>query len=129
MLELQSIVEIAGKLLNGIDDVFSLLFILFIVMSFLDGAVRRKQTKIPPPPLDGDLNIPTLANDPTVAVEQEVVVEPKKKRRAELKTPSIRPTQSERTQPVEKPMLNADDALNAMIAAEIFDKPKALRRR
>ena len=147
MLELQSLLNTIDRLFDVIGDSFSIFFILMIVFTFIDGATKKKNQPLPPP-IDDEFDIPTLANDPNIVVREEVVVKPpdkvvprgvtnnvteayRQKYEQQKRLSKIEAIRNERRneKPSENAALNAEDALNAMMLAEIFDKPKALRRR
>lgn len=141
------------------DDIFSMIFFIWIIYSILEGVVRKKQ--MPQLPSEQDqtqqdsesatFEIPTLANDPNlqqlpipseevIQIERsDTIADVYRKRREMLKAASTdteQPTilqdeQSNRAK--EKSALNLNltptDTMNAMILSEIFNKPKALRRR
>ena len=141
------------------DDIFSMIFFIWIIYSILEGVVRKKQ--MPKLPSDQDqtqqdsesatFEIPTLANDPNlqqlpipsgevIQIESgDSIADIYRKRREMLKVASTDTDQStihqdeQRNQPKEKSALNLNltpsDTMNAMILSEIFNKPKALRRR
>ena len=141
------------------DDIFSMIFFIWIIYSILEGVVRKKQ--MPKLPSDQDqtqqdnesatFEIPTLANDPNlqqlptpseevIQIERgDSVADVFRKRQEMLRTTSLNTKQSvlnqneQSNQPKEKSALNLnftpDDTMNAMILSEIFNKPKALRRR
>ena len=147
MLDVKTVLETVSRFLDSMDDIFSFIFILMVVFTFLEGSINKKKRPTGMPPPTPDFDIPTLENDPTIEVQQEVTVEPPPKIVPRGVTNNI--TESyrqkyklqrlaeERALKIKKPTedqskeaaLNADDALNAMILSEIFDKPKALRRR
>ena len=155
MLELQDVIgNVLGSVLNmlelffeNMDDIFSIIFVLMVIFTFIDGANKKKKRSTGMPPTPPDLDIPTLENDPNIKVQQEITLEPPEKivprgvtnnitenyrqkyaqqRQAEERSLKTKKPSEEKTN---ETALNADDALNAMILSEIFDKPKALRRR
>ena len=141
------------------DDIFSMIFFIWIIYSILEGVVRKKQ--MPQLPSEQDQNqqdsesatfeIPTLANDPNLQqlpIPSEEVIQIERgdsvadvfrKRQEMLRTTSLNTKQSvlnqneQSNQSKEKSALNLNltpnDTMNAMILSEIFNKPKALRRR
>ena len=141
------------------DDIFSMIFFIWIIYSILEGVVRKKQ--MPKLPSDQDqtqqdsesstFEIPTLANDPNLQqlpIPSEEVIQIERgdsvadvyRRRLEIlrsassNTEQTTTTQNEQnTQSKEKSALNLNftpaDTMNAMILSEIFNKPKSLRRR
>lgn len=151
MLELQSVLgnvlELMARFFDNMDDIFSIIFVLMVIFTFVDGSSKKKKRSTGMPPPTPDLDIPTLENDPNIKVQQEITVEPTDKiiprgvtnnitenyrqkyaqqRQAEERSIKVKNPSREQTK---EAALNADDALNAMILSEIFDKPKALRRR
>ena len=148
MLDVQTILDAVSRFLDSMDDIFSIIFLLMVIFTFLDGAFNKKKRPPSVPPPAPDLDIPTLANDPNIKVQQEVTVEPQPKifprgvtnnitesYRQKYKLQRIVEERSLKTKtptedrPKAEAALNADDALDAMILSEIFNKPKALRRR
>ena len=145
----ETVLMALAKFFDAMDNVFAIVFFIALLLSFLDGGKKKKSPGAPPLPTP-DIDIPTLANDPNIAVQQEVTVEPppkivprgvtnnvteayrqkyKRQRQAEersirMEEHKLKSSSEERAEAV----LDADDALNAMILKEIFDKPKALRR-
>ena len=139
------------------DDIFSMIFFIWIIYSILEGVVRKKQMpKLPSDQTQQDnesatFEIPTLANDPNLQqlpIPSEEVIQIERgdsvadvyRRRLEIlrsassNTEQTTTTQNEQnTQSKEKSALNLNftpaDTMNAMILSEIFNKPKALRRR
>ena len=142
----ETVLEAVAKFFDAMDDVFAVVFLIALVVSFFDGGKKKRQSGGAPPLPTPDIDIPTLANDPNIKVQQEVTVEPppkivprgvtnsvtesyrqkyKQQRLAEERSMKLKSPSENRTEAV----LDADDALNAMILKEIFDSPKALRRR
>ena len=139
------------------DDIFSMIFFIWIIYSILEGVVRKKQMpKLPSDQTQQDnesatFEIPTLANDPNLQqlpIPSEEVIQIERgdsvadvyRRRLEIlrsassNTEQTTTTQNEQnTQSKEKSALNLNftpaDTMNAMILSEIFNKPKSLRRR
>ena len=131
------------------DDIFSVIFFIWIAYAALESVIRKK--KIPPPlqlPSErraeddeaADFEIPTLANDPN----STKVIEPSKSvaemfqaeqpRQRQMQTLLQRhqsniQTEQSQTNPTINVNLTQNDAMNAMILSEIFNKPKSLRRR
>lgn len=109
----------------------SLIVVLWVIFSVIQVIAERR--KVPPAPteLPPDFEIPTLANDPTRPVEEVNLAEIYQRRRAEkIPQPVQQPVQ--KSQPPQKSFdveLTPATAMNAIILAEILDKPKALRRR
>lgn len=152
---LGDVLGIALGALENMDDIFSVIFMLMVVFTFIDGANKKKQTQSPPPSTGADLDIPTLANDPNIEVQQEVIVQPQEKivprgltnsvtenyrRRYERQKRDIKDearkeeARKEEALRVErlqdsKAALSSDEALDAIVLSEILGKPKALRRR
>lgn len=157
MFELQDVLGIVLNVLEtffeNMEDILSYVFVFFVIVAFVfdDSNKKKKRSKknrstgmpLPPP----DLDIPTLENDPNIKVQQEITFEPPEEivprgvtnnvsenyrrkyeqmRREQERSLKTNKPSEEKTN---EPALNADDALNAMILSEIFDKPKALRRR
>ena len=131
------------------DDIFSIIFFIWIAYAILEGIIQKK--KIPPLQLpseqqseDGastDFQIPTLANDPNSPI---VLAPPKSVVEIFQPEPPIQ-SQSQHQlqsryerakqlmeQEQNKPTINLNftqaDAMNAMILSEIFNKPKSLRK-
>ena len=141
------------------DEIFSIIFFIWIIYSVLEGVVRKKP--MPKLPSEQDqsqqdsedaiFEIPTLANDPNLQrlpvpseeVEQierrNSVADVFRRRQEILKTisenqeQSAEPPKVQNTQSKEKSALKLDltptDSMHAMMLSEIFGKPKALRRR
>ena len=141
------------------DDIFSMIFFIWIIYSILEGVVRKKQ--MPKLPSDQDqtqqdsesatFEIPTLANDPNlqqlpipseevIQIERgDSVADVYRKRLEILRSASSNVEQTTTTQneqniqSKEKLASNLNftptDTMNAMILSEIFNKPKSLRRR
>ena len=146
----ETMLVMVSKFLDAMDNVVAIVFFIALLVSFFDGGKKKKSPNAPPLPTP-DIDIPTLANDPNIAVQQEVTVEPppkivprgvtnnvteayrqKYKRQRQAEERSIRMDERKLKSSSEEraeAVLDADDALNAMILKEIFDKPKALRRR
>ena len=141
------------------DDIFSMIIFIWIIYSILEGVVRKKQMPKLPSEQDQTqqdsegaiFEIPTLANDPNLQqlpVPSEEVIQIERgdsvadvlrKRQEMLRATSANTNQSsihqdeQNIQPKEKSALNLNltqtDAMNAMILSEIFNRPKALRKR
>ncbi|MBR2178833.1 MAG: hypothetical protein IJ862_00340 [Selenomonadaceae bacterium] len=141
------------------DDIFSVILFIWIIYSILEGVVRKKQMPKLPSDQDqaqqdsenAIFEIPTLANDPNLQqlpVPSEEVIQVERgdsiaeiyqKRREMLRTASTHTEQptinrdKQNSQQSEKSSLNLNltptDTMNAVILSEIFNKPKALRRR
>ena len=141
------------------DDIFSMIFFIWIIYSILEGVVRKKP--MPKLPSEQDqtqqdsenaiFEIPTLANDPNsqrMPIPSEEVIEVERsesvadvfRRRQEMFRAAVsnseQPTshqEEQNHQTNEKPALNLNltpnDTINAMVLSEIFNKPKAFRRR
>lgn len=151
---LGDVLGIALGALENMDDIFSVIFMLMVVFTFIDGANKKKQTQAPPT-TGADLDIPALANEPNIEVQQEVIVQPQEKivprgltnsvtenyrRRYERQKRDIKDearkeeARKEEALRVErlqdsKAALSSDEALDAIVLSEILGKPKALRRR
>ena len=140
------------------DDILSMIFFIWIIYSVLEGVVRKKQMPKLPSEQDQTqqdnegaiFEIPTLANDPNLQqlpVPSEEVIQIERsdsiadvyrKRREMLMAASTNTEQAihqdeQSLQPKKKSTLNLNltptDTMNAMILSEIFNKPKALRKR
>ena len=133
------------------DDIFSIIFFIWIAYAVLEGAIRKK--KIPPPlqlPSEQrneeddttNFEIPTLANDPNApivlapprAIVEIVQPEPKIQSQSQNQIQSnyeraMWALEPEQTIPTLNLNFTQTDAMNAMVLSEIFSKPKALRRR
>ena len=132
------------------DDIFSIIFFIWIAYAILEGVIQKK--KIPPPlqlPSEQksedeasiDFQIPTLANDPNSPI---VLAPPKSVVEIFQPEPPIQPQSQNQIQSryerskrlmedeQNKPTINLNftqaDAMNAMILSEIFNKPKSLRK-
>ncbi len=140
------------------DEIFSIIFFIWIIYSVLEGVVRKKpmpklpseQDQTQQDSEDAIFEIPTLANDPNLQrlpVPSEEVVQIKRgdsiadvyRRRQEIfrtisenQEQSAEPSNVEDTKSKEKTALKLDltptDSMHAMMLSEIFGKPKALRR-
>lgn len=130
------------------DDIFSIIFFIWIGYALLEGIVRKKQI---PPPLQlpserrseedevSDFEIPTLANDPNVPIDlaqnksvYEIFKPAPTKQLQPQQTHHQVTKQSDNSIQEETKInisLTQSDAMNAMILSEIFNKPKSLRRR
>ena len=132
------------------DDIFSIIFFIWIAYAVLEGAIRKK--KIPPPlqrPSEQrheeddttDFEIPTLANDPNApivlapprAIVEIVQPEPKIQSQSQDQIQAKyerakKVTEQEQTKPTLNLNFTQTDAMNAMVLSEIFSKPKSLRR-
>ena len=149
------------QVVNQMDDIFSLIFFLWIAYAFIAGANNKK--KLPTPKTESDqyqqneepstFEIPTLANDPNLSTDNlssaevvkvenlnsiEDIIRQRQEflRRQNIITPASATLQSKDDPPKSKESeapfkLNFEqkDALNAIVLAEIFNKPKALRKR
>ena len=141
------------------DDIFSFIFFIWIAYSLLEVLVRKKQMPKLPSEQDQTqqdsegaiFEIPTLANDPNLQrlpIPSEEVIQIERgdsiadvyrKRREMLRATSSTESTSQQlqseqfTQSIDKPNINLNftptDTMNAMILSEIFNKPKALRKR
>ena len=141
------------------DEIFSIIFFIWIIYSVLEGVVRKKpmpklpseQDQTQQDSEDAIFEIPTLANDPNLQrlpVPSEEVVQIKRgdsiadvyRRRQEIfrtisenQEQSAEPSNVEDTKSKEKTALKLDltptDSMHAMMLSEIFGKPKALRKR
>ena len=139
------------------DDIFSIIFFIWIAYAVLEGLVRKKPIpKLPSDQMQQDseeptFEIPTLANDPNLQqlpVPSEEVIQVERarsvkdmflQRQAMLQStysttvaPQMQQIEQE-PQKTAKPNLNLNftptDTMNAMILSEIFSKPKAMRKR
>ena len=149
------------QVVNQMDDIFSLIFFLWIAYAFIAGANNKK--KLPAPKTESDqyqqneepstFEIPTLANDPNLSTDNlpsaEVVkvenlnsIEDIFRQRQEFlrrqnmitsessDSPSNDdPPKSNESEAQFKLNFDKSNALNAIVLAEIFNKPKALRKR
>ena len=139
------------------DDIFSIIFFIWIAYAFLEGLVRKKQMpKLPSDQMQQDsedptFEIPTLANDPNLQqlpVPSEEVIQVDRarsvkdiflQRQAMLQSTSSTPSAPQIQQIEQEPQTTAKlslnlnftptDTMNAMILSEIFNKPKSLRKR
>lgn len=131
MPDLDEILDLIGALIVNMDNVFSVIFVLMVVFTFIDGSVRKKnKTPNLPPPID-DFNVLPLDDTQKIEVSREVKVTPPVKSRPSrnYQPIEVQPTQTVKEKEAERAELSAADAREAMILKEIFDKPKALRRR
>ena len=105
----------------------SLIILAWVIFSAIQIIAERQRPPSSNPPPGATFEIPTLANDPHQSAEfQEVnVAQLYRQRRAErVSTPPVK------AQPVEEVAAEPPAIdMNAIILAEILDKPKALRRR
>ena len=116
------------------DDIFSVIFFIWIAFALLEGIVRKK--KMPPP-----TNLPSEDINPPIEPDIDIIdiAQPLKRFQSSPKTlpkpvPKIidqPPIQSQPTQQTQELNLNftPSDTMNAIILSEIFSKPKALRKR
>ena len=111
------------------DDIFSVIFFIWIAFALLEGVVRKK--KMPPTAQlpQEDINMPAEPN--LIEISQ-----PLNTNQTNLKLPSQPKSQSSREWIEETPKnetLNLNftpaDTMNAIILSEIFNKPKARRKR
>ena len=130
------------------DDIFSIIFFIWIAYAALESVIRKK--KIPPPlqlPSErrtedeeaSDFEIPTLANDPNVPIDLAQnksvyeVFKPSSMKQLQPQQTHHQVTKQPNNSMQEEPKINVNltqsDAMNAMILSEIFNKPKSLRRR
>ena len=138
------------------DDIFSIIFFIWVIYALLEGLVKKNQIpKLPSEQTqqeneESTFKIPTLANDPNIQqlpVPSEEVIQIDSarsvkdiflQRQAMLQSNSstnIAPQMhsiEQETQTSAKPAINLNltptDTMNAMILSEIFSKPKALRK-
>lgn len=116
------------------DDIFSVIFFIWIAFALLEGIVRKK--KMPPP-----TNLPSEDINPPIEPDIDIIdiAQPLKRFQSNPKplpktVPKIidQPTiQLQSTQQTQELNLNftPNDTMNAIILSEIFSKPKALRKR
>lgn len=104
----------------------SLIILAWIIFSAVQiiAERQRRPTSNPPPGIDFD--IPTLANDPNQPAEVHEVNLAQLYRQRKAEKVSQQPAKVQ-AQPVEEVPPAID--MQAIILAEILDKPKALRRR
>ena len=115
------------------DDIFSVIFFIWIAFALLEGIVRKK--KMPPAPTAPQL--PTEDIKPPVETIEPNVIEIAQPLRINEPTQQPKPIPQPKvkwTEPAQKnPTLNLNftptDTMNAMILSEIFGKPKSLRKR
>ena len=114
---------------SAVDDIFSVIFFIWIAFAFLEGIVRKK--KIPPSP-----QLPS--EDTNFSLDQNVIdiaqpVEIKQLNPKPNSQPKKVLTEQFKTNKPKDTNLNLEftpaDTMNAMILSEIFSKPKALRKR
>ncbi len=129
--DIDRIFDLIGRLLESMDDMFSIIFVLMVVFTFIDGSIRKKN-KAPslPPPLEDDFNVLPLDDTTKIEVSREVKVKPPVKSRPSKNYQPITVRSTESLKSTEdRAELSADEAREAMILKEIFDRPKSMRRR
>ena len=126
MPDIDRILDLVGRLLENMDNMFSVIFMLMVLFTFIDGSIRKKN-KAPslPPSLDDDFNVLPLDDTPKIEVSREVKTAPPTKKITPRGTSIPKPSTTEEKPPV----FSAEEAREAMILKEIFDRPKSMRRR
>ncbi|MBR1728731.1 MAG: hypothetical protein IJ728_04320 [Selenomonadaceae bacterium] len=134
------------------DTIFEFLFFMWLIIAFVSGS--RKKKNLPPTTQSDEIQqesesptfeIPTLANDPNVqplpmsteivrvidaAEEANQQREFLKQKLSAAKKISQEEFRSESRSKNDSPLnFSHSEAMNAMILAEIFSKPKSLRRK
>ena len=129
----------------------SLLIILWIVFTVVQGILQKKNPKQPQqtpqdlPPENLNFEIPTLANDPNFPNEEPIIFSEDLKQSAEVREINLKELYSQKKSEIisqkkfnevesgEQKNFSLDltptSAMNAIILSEILGKPKALRRR
>ena len=108
------------------DDIFSIIFFIWIAYAILESIVRKKNIPTPQEqPTEIDFEIPILENDPNAKIQspqssESKIIQQQKVSQA-IKKSNVG----------QESYLNftSDDAMNAMVLAEIFSKPKSLRKK
>ena len=115
-----------------------IIFLIWLLITIVDGLGKRKKNRIPPPQNQGDsstFEIPTLANDPNFPGE-EVPIYVESPRQAEVRPKNFQPP---RPKKIVEPVRESEEAheldlnltpttvMDAVIFSEILGKPKALR--
>lgn len=105
------------------------IFLIWLAVTVIDNLAKRKPRRLPPP--NQPPEIPTLANDPNrpgeeipifIETPNQATVRPKKI--ASTPRPTIEPETSELNL-----NLTPTTMLESFVLTEIWDKPKALRRK
>ena len=104
------------------DDIFSIIFLMWVMFTIVEGVALNKKRKLP-----------TL--EETTPIEQIELPVIKSVTERQLEVPEVKSTSSNQKEvpksklPAEvSTSFTADDVLNAIVYAEIFSKPKALRK-
>ena len=140
MLDADRVLDLIGMLLGGIDDAFSVVFLLIVIYTFIDGSIRKKNKTPSLPPSTDEFNVLPLDDQSPIEVRQEQIVprgvtnnitekyRQKHDRKRQIDEPARQTQESSPTREAQA-ALSADDAREAMILKEIFDRPKSMRRR
>ena len=105
------------------DDIFSIIFFIWIAYAILESIVRKKNIPTPQEqPTEIDFEIPILENAKIQSPQssESKIIQQQKISQA-IKKSNVG----------QESYLNftSDDAMNAMVLAEIFSKPKSLRKK
>lgn len=121
--------------LRGDNMELATIFLIWLAVTVIDNLAKRKTRRLPPPNQPPDFDIPTLANDPNRPGE-EVPIFIDKPNQAEVRPKKIKSTPQPKIEPTREPEtselnlnLTPTTMLESFVLTEIWDKPKALRRK
>lgn len=121
--------------LRGDSMELATIFLIWLAVTVIDNLAKRKTKRLPPPNQSPDFDIPTLANDPNRPGE-EVPIFINQPNQAEVRPKKIKSTPRTTIEPTREPEtselnlnLTPTTMLESFVLTEIWDKPKALRRK
>lgn len=116
---------------------FGTIILLWLIVMLFDNVLKRKKRRVPPPKNNSpDFDIPTLANDPNLPGE-EIPIFIDGSQQVEVRPRDYTPRPKKISAPIreQEPSTELDltltpsNVMNAIVLAEILDKPKALRHK